>query len=193
MTNTGFDNIRVIRRDEKHETLAAFVAQSVTAALRTATGSLSLDIIARSMASPVVVATAHALAQLDTAAIDVRIVVKSDNNGFANAAMDGHTMAVRKLSNPALSDAHEQLIVGTDAVWIGDTMRRDPNCCDSFERYVETGDQAIAWAAKAFARLWDMSHEIAARHDGVSDFHGFDAGFFEGPRAATVLRSDMGD
>ncbi len=67
---------------------------------------------------------------------------------------------LRWAKNPALLDAHEQLVLGTRHCWSGDVMRRSADVrfsLDLFER--EAGD-AVGLGQMAFDGLWSASNTI---------------------------------
>ena len=55
---------------------------------------------------------------------------------------------VRWARKPRLIEAHEQLVLGPETCWIGDSMRREPSKCDAYETFV---DACQATAASATA------------------------------------------
>ena len=44
---------------------------------------------------------------------------------------------VRWARKPRLIEAHEQLVLGPQTCWIGDSMRREPAKCDAYETYID--------------------------------------------------------
>ena len=70
---------------------------------------------------------------------------------------------IRWARNPAFADAHEQLIVGRNAAWVGDCMRRDLWRRDSLEQRFVGEATAIANLEKCFSRLWSKGELIGRR------------------------------
>jgi hypothetical protein len=70
---------------------------------------------------------------------------------------------VRCARHPRLIEAHEQLVLGPQACWIGDSMRRDPTKCDAFESYVEGCGEAAGCALVSFERLWVACEPLLVR------------------------------
>jgi hypothetical protein len=83
------------------------------------------------------------------------ILAQPDRDGLADvwtlaaepAALD---YEVRWARDPRLIEAHEQLVLGAQTCWIGDSMRRDPTKCDAFESYVEGCGEAAGCALVSF-------------------------------------------
>jgi hypothetical protein len=98
--------------------------------------------------------------------VEARIVIADDDAG--PVAGDGGELAcvVRIANNPRLLDAHEQLIVG-DAIWYGDSMRRDPMKRDAFECTVVHDLEAVRRARAAFDNLWHSAGVLSAREADV--------------------------
>ncbi|MDX2259323.1 MAG: hypothetical protein NW205_10465 [Hyphomicrobiaceae bacterium] len=154
-TPTG---LQVVKKEEKEARLSAFI-ETVLAG-EAEPGAFLL--VARSAESPVVRALAQRAADLAAAGISVKAVLTSiDHTEFGEAiALPARLFCeggLRLIEDPRLYDAHEQLVLGNDAVWIGDCMRREPAKRDSYERYTTGSAETATWARRAFERLWAAS------------------------------------
>lgn len=67
---------------------------------------------------------------------------------------------IRLTTHPRVLDAHEQIIVGSQALWYGDCMRRDPWKRDAFASFLPGSPDATRTARATFSRLWDRAQSI---------------------------------
>ena len=158
-------DVKLVRREEKQAQLATFIARHLATESQTA-GATSIAILARSAQSPVVKALVSVLSNPgdDFGACRVRtILTSSDNDGLDVSSLGD----LRFVQHAGLSEAHEQIVIGSGAVWVGDAMRRDPDKLDSFERYIEADVEPVSWSNLTFNRLWDVCSPAAARTDSV--------------------------
>jgi hypothetical protein len=70
---------------------------------------------------------------------------------------------VRWARKPRLIEAHEQLVLGPETCWIGDSMRREPVKCDAYESYIDACAKTTAAAVVSFERLWQTSEPLVSR------------------------------
>jgi hypothetical protein len=151
----------VIKRGDKEQKLAAFVATYFSQA----PNAQDILLIARSIDSPVVKAIAAAAPQVAAAGCSVRIILaQADREALPESWTIGGTVPVdcelRWARNRRLLEAHEQLVMGSDFCWTGDSMRRDPAKCDAYETFVE-GDRLVATSSRvSFERLWAASEPL---------------------------------
>jgi len=77
----------------------------------------------------------------------------------------GFTHEIRMIANPRFLAAHEQLVIGADAVWYGDSMRREPDKRDAFSSFstVPTETTRARWT---FERLWSSAEPVYAHRYG---------------------------
>ncbi len=68
--------------------------------------------------------------------------------------------SLRWAKNPALLDAHEQLVLGTDHCWSGDAMRRAADVRFSLDLFESVGANAVDLGRSAFLGLWSASTNI---------------------------------
>ena len=128
-----------------------------------------IQVVARSLESPVVKAIVGLARDLAASGISVRMILaQADHDTFGDAWFDaGHAVGfdheVRWAKHPRLIEAHEQLVLGAQTCWIGDSMRRDPTKCDAFESYVEGCGEAAGCALVSFERLWGACEPLLAR------------------------------
>ncbi len=151
----------VIKRGDKEQKLAAFVA----AYFSQARDAQDILLIARSIDSPVVRAIAAAAAHVAASGCGVRIILaQADREALPESWTIGGAVPVdcelRWARNRRLLEAHEQLVMGSDFCWTGDSMRRDPAKCDAYETFVER-DRLVATSSRvSFERLWAASEPL---------------------------------
>lgn len=147
----------VVRRDEKFGKLTAFLANELPGALDRAAGTpLNIDLVARSPESPVAQALMVALAEVGDEHVEIRALFAIE----PEAAAFGGTLAnvtVRCTPSSRFDDAHEQLSIGDQVAWIGDSMRRDPSKLDAYERFISGDLEPCGWNSHAFRQLWALS------------------------------------
>jgi hypothetical protein len=162
-------HVSVTRHGDKEQKLKDFILQHIAGARDTASRFSQIQVIARSLESPVVKAIAGLASEISTAGLSVRLILaQADQDTFADAWADaGRVVAfdheIRWARHPRLIEAHEQLVLGPQACWIGDSMRRDPAKCDAFESYVEGCGEAAGCALVSFERLWTACEPLVAR------------------------------
>jgi hypothetical protein len=161
--------VNITRQGEKEQALRAFVQRYTTQIDATINArSRELQIVARSMESPVVQAVAGLGEELADKGYKVRMILAQldAESKPASWSHDGRTVAfaheVRWARHPRLIEAHEQLVLGPETCWIGDCMRRDPLKSDAFENYIEDCGEAAGCAAVSFERLWVASEPLTA-------------------------------
>lgn len=152
---------QVVRREEKFDRLRAFLGEALAGIEAGVDGVVAIDVIARSVASPVIQALSTALADITDTRVAVRVVIsRSAEPGGVDTALPA--CDVRLLVGTHFEDAHEQLVVGGASVWIGDSMRRDPVKLDAYERFSAGDVTAARWATVAFNRLWSLARANSA-------------------------------
>jgi len=160
--------------------------------------ALRVTLVARSPESPVAAAILRHGERLALLGCEVRMVFASvdpasELGDFIELAQicNGDNSVVGSLRwarNPALLDAHEQMVLGTGRCWSGDSMRRSSDSRFALDMFNEDGGAAVDWALMAFGGLWSASALVprarfgamgASRNDGgVSGFDApHDAGF----------------
>ena len=74
--------------------------------------------------------------------------------------------AVRWTGNPALIDAHEQLVLGNSLSWFGDSMRRDPSTRDALETFNTFCEPSAVQTMRSFEAMWRVSQPVSASQMG---------------------------
>ena len=170
-----FDNARqskFVKPEEKQENisrLAGFYLDRLSVAETASVHARSITLLTRSAASPI--ARAMFASMRDCQRLDVSIQVIVNQLEPADLLSDwmelsvspvntSATVELRWARNPALSDAHEQMVLGTTFSWHGDCMRRDPETRDAFETF-ECFNAAVARRATlSFAALWSKCKPV---------------------------------
>jgi hypothetical protein len=166
-------HISVVRKEEKQQKLQDFILrdlESRAAGLLAAPPSYLL--LARSIDSPVSRAILAMGPQAAAHGVRLRAIFTMDEGvGMGAEAISADFVRLidsRLASDVRLLDAHELLVLGPAAAWIGDCMRRDPAKRDAYEFYSEDSPEAARSAAKSFERLWlSASPLILTRHGPV--------------------------
>lgn len=154
--------MHVIKREDKQSVVRNFIAQELDAR-RTASnpgegdGRPAIFLVARSPESPVARAIAEMSDQISAAGLSIQAVFAQVNGPASRDAREhgAHTQdQTRILRDARLLDAHEVLVIGHRASWVGDCMRRDPASCDAYERYSTDCTLSLLSARGAFDQLW---------------------------------------
>lgn len=161
-TPKGLD-AQIVRRDEKLSRMMEFLrisfpqARSEDPEART-----TIDMIARSAASPVLRATVATVLEADYPMVAVRIIL-AERPDTISESLSMLAPTIRYMPTSRLFDVHEQLVIGDSGAWIGDSMRRDPLKLDAYERFLTADAEATAWATLAFDRLWSIARPAETR------------------------------
>lgn len=159
MTMTSPSRMQVVRKEEKELRLQEFIRHELTAMGNMAAGARCM-LLARSPESPVARALATFSAALDDNAIAPRVIFSMPGGSDASRPADLDWLqrcTVRFARHPQLVDAHEILIIGTQASWVGDSMRRDPAKRDAYESHTHACNIAADHMARSFEQLWQRS------------------------------------
>ena len=157
-----------------------------------------ITIIARSPASPVARAIMVNAEDIRNGGIHVRVLFAELEPSEALSewfdlvlnvqdVSTATTIDIRCTNNPALVDAHEQLVLGNEMSWSGDAMRRDPNVRDTIEIFDPCCPPTAKRSTRSFDALWSMGRpikidrkrrkqDLAAQQNLASDTIGLDAG-----------------
>lgn len=120
------------------------------------TGPETILVIARPAESEATALLAKLSAGLRDRGIGALIVVACPH-GVPVPRIDvapGFSHEVRIVDDNRFLGAHEQFVIGSCAVWYGDSMRRDPGKKDAFASFRRDGD-AVAMARRTFLQLWN--------------------------------------
>jgi hypothetical protein len=125
---------------------------------------LKITIVSRSPDSAVASALLRHNDRLSMADCQIRAIFSNvepavDFNEFAELARscngaDGLASSVRWARNPALLDAHEQLVLGTSHCWSGDAMRRSSEVRFALDLFDIGGAATTDLGRMAFEGLW---------------------------------------
>ena len=159
----------VTRRGDKEQRLSEFVGEHLAEARHSGRqpGNEVL-VVARSVESPVVRAVSSLAGEIVAAGYSVRLIIaqadrQSLPRGWSLSDAVEVDCEVRWAKKPRLIEAHEQLVLGPETCWIGDSMRREPSKCDAYETYVDTCAATAGSATVSFERLWGASEPLLAR------------------------------
>lgn len=165
MKSPNPQNVRVVKKADKEGMLHAFVAEylkGLDGADGVATSDRQITCIFRSANSPVTKVLRALKMEMVAANVSIHAIVAQMDAEEDDAGSFDFVDALRWAQNPRLIDAHEQLTLGSRSAWVGDSMRRDPELRDAYERYevecVATSDQA----RQAFTRIWVVSEPVFA-------------------------------
>lgn len=161
--------MHVVRKQEKEPRLKDFIRLELARLGSVQDGQAAgCLLVARSIDSPVVRALATYAVDLEAMAIKVRVILSSldipaDTSGTPCPVWLATCMA-RWTRNARLIDAHEFLVIGSTAAWVGDSMRRDPQKRDAFE-FFSPDNAAVAERGKvSFERLWALCDPVSRSH-----------------------------
>lgn len=73
------------------------------------------------------------------------------------------SLQVRWARDLRLLEAHEQLVLGTETSWYGDSMRRDPSIRDACELYAPECPVTARRSIQFFENLWRASEPVFER------------------------------
>lgn len=76
---------------------------------------------------------------------------------------DDRQSAVRVIKNPALLNAHEQLVIGETCCWTGDLLRRSEGNRNGLDIWEEDSRGAACLARFAFNAMWRSARPVPAR------------------------------
>jgi hypothetical protein len=165
--------VNVTRHEEKEQKLQEFLSLHLGRHVQGSdAGRMThLQIVARSLESPVVKAIAGLTDEITGTGLSVRMILAYVDHGPQPEDW-GRTITftheIRWAKHPRLVEAHEQLVIDPETCWIGDCMRRDPTKCDAYESFVEGCGEAAGCAAVSFERLWQVSEPLVSRTAGRS-------------------------
>lgn len=157
---TAAPRFAAVRKEQKSEKLEAFI-QRCWERERAGGRDLVCRAVARDANSPVVKALLSRARGAGGADSRIDILLTDAAPGCSpepEAEFLGDTCRRRVSRDPRLRDAHEMLLIG-GAVWMGESMRRDPRKCDSYELYSASCAETAARFRRFFDRLWRRAAE----------------------------------
>lgn len=124
-------------------------------------------IVAKSPASPVVLAMQAMTEEFSSREIGVKVVFSDvDPERALQSAWEvisdlsngrDHSDLIKWASSPGILEAHEQMILGTQMCWLGDAMRREPGRRDGFDLFEADAQENSARALKSFTAIWNFA------------------------------------
>lgn len=143
--------MNVVTKEDKEARLRAFIARHIEAqaASDAPTGETTYRLLALSAESPAASALRELAPELAAANIKVEALLIRRSSTSMHEATD-----CRFVTDIRLLDAHEQLVLDSATVWIGDCMRRDPLRRDSYELYSDSCPATASRAVRSFAQIW---------------------------------------
>ena len=157
MRLSALTRMHAVQKEEKEQRLKDFIARNMAArkAAGASTGHSVYRLVALSPESPV----AKALADLSAEASALGIAIEAVFLRPVSDAPAAFTVC-RQISDTRMIDAHEQLVLGPETTWIGDSMRRDPCKRDAFEQFSESCEPTSRRAGRSFDRIWTMAKPV---------------------------------
>lgn len=154
--------MHVIKREDKQSVVRNFIAQALEARRKNADAEygsegVKIFLVARSPESPVARAVAELADEIAASGLSVDAVFAHVDGPLTRPASPcpaSNANQTRLLRDARLLDAHEVLVIGNRASWVGDCMRRDPAMCDAYERYSTDCALSLVSARGAFEQLW---------------------------------------
>ena len=129
-----------------------------------------VTVIARSPASPVIMALEATAGELGARQIAVRAVFSDIEPERAlhsawrviSALSEGreHGDLVRWASSRGILEAHEQMILGRRMCWLGDAMRREPGRRDGFDLFEMDAPGTCQLGVQSFAAMWKFATPV---------------------------------
>lgn len=163
---------RVVSHEEKEENILRFIGYYVdrmSLKEQPEVSERTVTLVARSPQSPVaraLIASAQELSGLDTRIQVIfckldpadRLSDWVDRSFSENGAPP--LVTLRRASNAALLEAHEQLVLGSEMSWTGDCMRREPEKRDAYEVFATFHPEAARRASQSFQSLWAIAEPV---------------------------------
>jgi hypothetical protein len=164
----------VVKRDEKCERLTAFIELFLSQSPSASDQAFAISAIVRSAESPIAKVLRRFGDHLAAQALSARIVFATIDRDLVAEGWLSDTGAIhfrrdlRQARDPRLIDAHEMLLLSPVTVWIGDSMRREPDKRDSYETYAEKCPITAARMRVSFERIWGVCEPLASCRPIVS-------------------------
>lgn len=151
MTPKAPARMTVVKKEEKEFRLHSFLER----ALSEAAANTELCLLAQGSASPVSRAVAGLAGLMAERGVTFRVVLaKAETTPMLPETA---ACSYRHLADVRCHDAHELLIFGPAASWVGDSMRRNPSATDSYELHIDAREPTSAMVASSFERLWAIA------------------------------------
>ncbi len=168
MSRQAAPRLGLVKREEKEARLKAFILQHLEDMGEGAQIAPCWRLIARSAESPVARNVLSMGARASLKGFSVRAIFASlgtaETAQIAEACrVSDWAIQIRWARDLRLLEAHEQLVIGPAACWIGDSMRREPASRDACELYAPDCPDTARRANVFFERLWLASEPIFER------------------------------
>lgn len=156
--------------EEREARLKTFIQQAIGACPTARDDAILL--VARSPESAVVRVILDLSSELAACGLGARLVlaggaVAREDETWSLSFSGNFIHEIRLTSSPRILDGHEQIIVGNQAVWFGDCMRRDPSKRDAFSSFAADAPDLARQSRFAFGELWQRASSIY-RNAGVA-------------------------
>ncbi len=154
----------VTEQEEREQQLRDFIKSGLESAVGAADALMLIARAPDSQPARILFEMSQSLAARGLGAVivlvgaSVALVGQSWKLNFAS----GFQHEIRVLRDPRYLDGHEQLIVGENAVWFGDCMRREPDKRDAFASFVNGNTATAQQNRKAFKRIWAAAIPVYA-------------------------------
>ena len=174
-----FDNARhskFIKYAEKQENASRFIGfffDRLSVAKEPTPAQSTISLIARSPASPVARAVLAAASECQAPGVRFEVLFCRAEPAeqmsqwlelVARGAASNTVLQLRRACHPAIADAHEQMVLGTNFSWLGDSMRRDPETRDAFETFECFNPPIAQRIDRTFQVLWPKGEKLTAVH-----------------------------
>jgi hypothetical protein len=153
----------VVSREDKEARLKDFISASLSVRHDGEVESFhpTMTLIARAPDSPVAQAVMALAPSIHAANVALQVVLFETEpmaeDSVQSSLLDVNGIELRMLTDLRFASAHEQLVLSTGDVWIGDCMRRDPVKRDAFEMFHSDNATMTGHATQSFAKLWQKS------------------------------------
>lgn len=142
--------LHVVSKEEKEARLKAFITEHLAGARASgANAPLTYRLLALSAESPAASALQALAPEIASQGVAIQVVLAR-----RTPAKPFEPAECRYVTDVRLLDAHEQLVLDSMNVWIGDCMRRDPLKRDTYELFSHACAAAALRAERSFAHIW---------------------------------------
>lgn len=155
----------IVKREEKEGKLKEFIDSILQQQMARSGAEAGLvtaqwSVVARSLESPVVKALQSIAERVGSLKVRLAIALLEPTGHCGQGEFEQISRIHRHLADPRHLNAHEQLILGPAACWVGDCMRREPAKRDAYEQFAPDCPLTAQWAATGFERLWAASSSL---------------------------------
>lgn len=175
----GADQAWQSAHNELNRFMQTFIADLAPADEASGAGS-EIKIVARSAASPVIACLADQAEQIRAQTCKMRLIlaevsppegIEALNRLFASDEEANSLLTIKWARHPALMDANEQLILGTQHHWAGNVLRRQGENSNYLDIFKENDSDGTRLARRAFTAMWEAAvpapGNLYARFDDI--------------------------